>query len=487
MAKRFLIGLLWVTGFAAHAQTINLRGKISNQAGQAVSGAIVELAVLKLKDTTASDGMYSFAGPTRIGSRSSAYTDRMALNGNVLELILSRSQPVTVEVFDVQGNLLRRQALADAPPGAHRWSVSENASPDNVLVVKVSVAGQARIFRHLPLAGGGYATRLPASGAAPMAARLAEAAAPFDTLKVTASGYAARKVQLSSYDTTIDVALQASSGDRWGGIGNPPLRSSGCGKPSLKSGTHTISSAGLQRQYILHMPANYDANKPSRLIFGMHWMNGSMQAVQSAKFYSYQTYDTGKTVILVAPQGYTDASPWRGRDDKDHVFFEDLHRHLLGSLCVDSSRVFMTGFSFGGMITNAISTIHQDRIRAAAGLGPANWNIYLPPRNHEPIPWIQTTGMSDRTTPWVNDDARKLGAKYIALEHAADNGCAIPAGNNIPIWKSGPHFCYDFQGCKAGYPVKVCTFGGVHTDINSDPGSSVNWLHTESWQFFLQF
>src|SRR6185369_10858785 len=133
-------------------------------------------------------------------------------------------------------------------------------------------------------------------------------------------------------------------------------------------------------------------NKPSRLIFCMHWMNGSMQTVQSSKFYEYLTYDTEKTTILVAPQGYTDGSPWRGQDDKDHVFFKDLHGYLLGNLCVDSSRVFMAGFSFGGMITNSLSTDQQSRLRASTGFAPVNYSIYLPKetdKTHEPLPWMQ--------------------------------------------------------------------------------------------------
>jgi hypothetical protein len=38
-----------------------------------------------------------------------------------------------------------------------------------------------------------------------------------------------------------------------------------------------------------------------------------------------------------------------------------------------------------------------------------------------------------------------------------------------------------------GAPTKVCTFNGPHTNINSDPGSSANWIPQESWTFFTQF
>ena len=62
------------------------------------------------------------------------------------------------------------------------------------------------------------------------------------------------------------------------------------------------------------------------------------------------------------------------------------------------------------------------------GIAPANYNIFLPnPIPHDPIAWMQTTGMGDGTCPWVNGNSTTQGAKFIAVEHATDNGCMIPA------------------------------------------------------------
>lgn len=489
MVKLGAIGLALLAASGAGAQPVKVQGKVTNASGAPIANAVVELARANQKDTTGTDGAFALSFVVDAVRRHTAPSFGDAnLDRGVLELSVARTAPVRIEIYDARGNLQDRMALDKASTGTYRLDLAGRVHSEKLLIVKASIGGWAKSFPYFARADAGPAkASLDFSGAA--GARLAKVSAIMDTLQVTAPGYAAKKVPISSYDTTVNVALDAS-GDGWGGLKNPPMKSSGCGKPALSSGTKTITSASLQRQYILNVPANYDPNKPSRLIFCMHWMNGSMQAVQSSKFYEYLTYDTEKTTILVAPQGYTDGSPWRGQDDKDHTFFEDMHRYLLGNLCVDSSRVFMSGFSFGAMITNSLSKDQQHRLRAATGMAPANWAIYIPKaadQSHEPLPWMQTTGVNDKTCPWVNSDANKLGGKYVALEHAADNGCTIPAGNDIPTWKSGPHFCYDFQGCKAGYPVKVCTFNGVHTDLNSDPGTTVNWLHKESWDFYQQF
>jgi len=137
------------------------------------------------------------------------------------------------------------------------------------------------------------------------------------------------------------------------------------------------------------------------------------------------------------------------------------------------------------MMTYSLSVNHQKDIRAAVGIAPANYNIYVPAKNHQPIAWMQTTGMSDTTCPWVNGSSTTQGAKYIAVEHGTDNGCMVPS--TIQTWTSGAHLCVDFPGCMTGAPAKICTFNGGHTNQNNDPGSSTNWIPQESWKFFTQF
>lgn len=40
-------------------------------------------------------------------------------------------------------------------------------------------------------------------------------------------------------------------------LGNPPVRSAGCGKPAaITAGKHAITSSGQQRTYIIDIPAS---------------------------------------------------------------------------------------------------------------------------------------------------------------------------------------------------------------------------------------
>jgi hypothetical protein len=261
-------------------------------------------------------------------------------------------------------------------------------------------------------------------------------------------------------------------------MGNAPVPSAGCGKATtLTTKEYTISSSGQNRVYYVDMPSNYDMNKPYRLFYTSHWIGSRWQDVEGQDFYFLkpQLEADGEQAIFVAPS--SDGATWQ---EKDHALFDDIMALMNESVCYDTTRVFATGFSFGGMITYSLSTNHQAEIRAAVGIAPANYNIWLPEKTRKPIAWMHTTGMTDGTCPWVNNEAQKRGAKFIALEKAEDNGCTIP--NDIPT-SSGAYSCYDFEGCDPEHPTRVCTFGGGHTNIDGNP----NWIPIESWNFFKQF
>jgi poly(3-hydroxybutyrate) depolymerase len=270
---------------------------------------------------------------------------------------------------------------------------------------------------------------------------------------------------------------------------NTPCPSLGCGKnlSDLKSGTYTIESAGLSRKYIIDIPENYDKNTPYRLIFGMHMMGGNMNTVVNMNYYGLKTYADKENVpvIFVAPEGNSDRTPWRVNDDKDHVFFADMLKLFKEKLCVDTSRVFCCGFSYGAMVTYSLSLDFQKDLRAVACYAPANWNIYLPVNTHEPIAFYSTTGTDDFLCKYVNSDEKKEGGKYCVLKHLEDNGCTIP--ETIPTATGSTHISTEFQGCKDGYPVIFGSFKGSHSMNEKDPGSDINWIAKETWDFFMRF
>ena len=268
----------------------------------------------------------------------------------------------------------------------------------------------------------------------------------------------------------------------------------------------TIMSGGKSREYIVDIPADYDPTHPYRLIFSWHQAYGSDTGNANglhpandgpnfdAKNYAYfglhrEAAAANVPVIFVAPGGIGNL-PWDFT--RDSKLFDELLAVVDENLCIDDSRVFSTGFSFGAMMSYALSITRQTKLRAVVAMAAANYALPGEPTdsNAAPIAYMGTTGMSDGTCPWGTDT---MGGKACVLQHAKDNGCTIPGTIQTTTVGSKKYLCYDFDGCKAGYPVKVCTFDGPHTPSSVDDGSSTGddglkaFIPPLAWKFISQF
>ena len=291
----------------------------------------------------------------------------------------------------------------------------------------------------------------------------------------------------------------ASMGGTSSGGNGAAVPSKGCGKTdglktlttggmSVQNGLPTstklkITSGGMSRDYIIDVPADYDASKPYRLIFSWHQAYGSADGNANglhpandgpnfnAKNYAYfglqrESVAAKQPAIFIAPQGIGNF-PWDY--DRDVALFDALLALVDTNLCIDDSRVFTTGFSFGAMMSYALSVGRATKLRGAVTMAAANYNFTQPTNAHTPLAYFGITGMSDGTCPWGNDTQ---GGKACVIQHAKDNSCTIPGTFTTATVGSKKYVCYDFEGCKAGYPVKVCTFDGPHTPSAVDDGTT---------------
>jgi len=277
------------------------------------------------------------------------------------------------------------------------------------------------------------------------------------------------------------------------------------GGSSVDKGLATSTKLKIKdREYIVDIPANYDATHPYRLIFSWHQAYGSATGNANgqypanngpnfdAKNYAYfglqrESTAANQPAIFVAPQGIGDF-PWDY--NRDVVLFDDLLALVTTNLCIDESRVFTTGFSFGAMMSYALSLGRTSKLRGAVTMAAANYNFTQPTNTHTPFAYFGITGMSDGTCPW-GDNTR--GGKACVLQHAQDNGCTIPGSITTATVGSKKYLCYDFEGCKAGYPVKVCTFDGNHTPSSISDGTNGGddglkaFVPPLAWKFMAQF
>jgi poly(3-hydroxybutyrate) depolymerase len=169
--------------------------------------------------------------------------------------------------------------------------------------------------------------------------------------------------------------------------------------------------------------------------------------------------------------------PWRGGDNKDHIFFEDMVALFQSELCIDSSRIFSVGFSFGAMFTNALAQTHQDTLRGVVVYAAADYNIYFPANSGNPLAYLGVHGTADGTCPLTS--GRRSRDRFVT-----NNQCTVPP--SVPEATGSTHVCYDYE-CPSNYPVKWCTHNGGHTDLPLDPGQTRSWDIDLTWAFITQF
>jgi hypothetical protein len=202
---------------SASAQSIQLSGTVKSQTGKALSGAIVKLAGVNLTDTTDNQGAFSInktitASMTVAGS---PVADKISMQGGAVALSLAKPAQVTVEMFDLRGNMLARLVERPSTAGDYRVNVMAHPLAASVKIVRVSIGQYSATFRSLPLNHGSGAVSIAATVASAAGAGLAKTAATVDTLKVTASGFVAGSMPISSYQTTITVTLDTVSGEKF--------------------------------------------------------------------------------------------------------------------------------------------------------------------------------------------------------------------------------------------------------------------------------
>jgi poly(3-hydroxybutyrate) depolymerase len=273
-----------------------------------------------------------------------------------------------------------------------------------------------------------------------------------------------------------------STGTGGGGAATP---SAGCGKsPTLTSGSRTIQSGGGNRSYILRIPSGYDNHHPYRLVFAFHWVGGTMTDIDGGgssgaawSYYGLQAQAENST-IFVAPQGISNG--WGNSGGQDITFVDDMIKLIEGDLCVDTSRIFAMGFSYGGGMSYAIACARAKVFRAVAVYSGAQLSGC--DGGKDPIAYLGIHGIGD-TTCGIS------GGRSLRDTFVKNNGCTAQSPPE-PANGSKTHTCTKYQGCKDGYPVEWCAFDGGHTpgmvDGGGDDGAKT-WTKGEAWKFFTQF
>jgi poly(3-hydroxybutyrate) depolymerase len=299
------------------------------------------------------------------------------------------------------------------------------------------------------------------------------------------------ETELVGVDGTAEGAGSATTGtgdspaeDAGGSEGGAETLSAGCGTTrELMNARRTIQSGGMNREYILRVPDDYDNTRPYRLILAYHWANGNADQVAnggmggSTEDPYFGLWDLAEnSTIFVAPEGL-DAG-WANTGGRDVALTDAILEEVLGDLCIDRTRIFATGFSYGAGMSNALACARADVFRGVALYAGAQLSGC--DGGTTPIAYFHAHGVSDSVLNFEQAGV-PLRDRYVAL-----NGCT-PQNPPAPAANSGTHICTSYEGCSEGHPVRWCAHGGDHNPTEKDQGQSESWIPGEAWAFITQF
>jgi poly(3-hydroxybutyrate) depolymerase len=232
----------------------------------------------------------------------------------------------------------------------------------------------------------------------------------------------------------------------------------------------------VARQFYFALPAGYDPARPYPLVFAFHYLGGQASTIAgtgfSGRYYGIQPLFSN--AIYVAPQGLAAAGADGGAgqtgfpntNDQDIAFTRAMVSWFEGNFCVDRTRLFSTGFSYGAMMSHTIACEMPDVFRAVGIMSGILIGRATSCMNHGIAAWI-THGEADTTLPYATGVSAK--DRVVALDHC---GSTTHPVNPAP--------CVQYDGCDTADPVIWCSVAGEGHAIPTFGASAIA-------AFFMQF
>jgi poly(3-hydroxybutyrate) depolymerase len=244
-----------------------------------------------------------------------------------------------------------------------------------------------------------------------------------------------------------------TSGTSGNGGASSPTASAGCEMPAGQALNDWVPQpklnvSGTDREWWVWLPTNYDPKKPYPLVFNFHGCSSSGNIVPMQNV-------TGDKAILVRATGISDNVCWdAGAGGNDVKFFDQMLADVLAKRCVDTSRVFATGYSSGSWLVNTLGCERGDKLRATGTVSGGTFGNKANCKGKYARMFIHDANDNDNKITDGNDDERD---RLVTANHCTNDRVM-----------EAPAPCARYQGCDPGYPVIWCeTTGKGHARQDS--------------------
>lgn len=271
------------------------------------------------------------------------------------------------------------------------------------------------------------------------------------------------------------------------------------GAQGLRAQDRAVTVGGVERTYLLHVPAN--VQRPAPVVMVFHGGGGRAQGIMRTT--RINELADRERFIAVYPQGigrerggtWNIGGPDSPSTADDVGFVKAILADLERGNAIDRRRIYATGESMGGVFAYRLACEMSDTFAAIAPVAATMVNPGCAPRN--PVAVFHVHGSADENVP-IKGGIGLMSARgrtWPAIEGGLQqwvkfDRCAGPPKTR----QDGPETtCYSYDGCAA--TVEYCVVnGGGHAWPGSEPhrwqerfGVYVSQTFPTSlriWQFF---
>jgi hypothetical protein len=285
------------------------------------------------------------------------------------------------------------------------------------------------------------------------------------------------------------VSSDAGSGGAVGDAGHV-MPSMGCGTATaqalmtyvkytevvtLPAGTNPLWA---NRNYYVWLPSGYDPMRAYTTVFLGPGCGGNGMMVVPVQNAS----KTNAIIIGLDPDPPAEGRPCFNTESPttpEVPYFDETLKQVEAKYCVDTSRIFIAGFSSGAWLADTLGCVRAGVIRGqGTAAGELQGGLTC---SGQPIAAIMIHDMGDGNNSYQQHF--NGGRAAIAMR----NGCSTMTMPYDPVVAPGgkdlmgkPIQCVQYVGCKPGYPLVWCpTTGYGHNDQVGSGLSSIGW-----WNFW---
>jgi polyhydroxybutyrate depolymerase len=198
---------------------------------------------------------------------------------------------------------------------------------------------------------------------------------------------------------------------------------------------------GSDRWYLLTVPAAHDGDTPLPVVMDFHGLGEGAEVHAGTS--GIGPYAEAHDFVAVLPNGTGSPVRWSGVLDRDAnpdlAYVDAVLDQLEVDLCIDTSRVFATGFSNGALLSSTIACTMADRFTAVAPVAGVVRPAGCEPAR--PVPVLAFHGTADPILLFNGGVGSRLGRAFGGdgeeepIPEADLDGAGYPAG--AAAWAAG--------------------------------------------------